>query len=77
MDLVHNDPQLEQSGFFNWLEHPSLGKALHFGWPIRLSESNYVVKRCPCMGEDTEWICEKLLGMSKKKIAELKGHTLI
>jgi len=70
-DLVYRDPQLRHRGYFSFLNHPTLGKYMSQGWPVKLSKTPYVVKRSPLLGEDNEFICTKILNLSDEDFASL------
>ena len=54
------------------VDHPTRGKYLTVGNPIKLSDSISEVKRSPLLGEHTEEILGKVLGYSAKDITEIK-----
>ena len=60
------------------VEHPTVGKVKISRVPLNLSETPSIVEwpRCP-LGYHNEEVCGKLLGYSKKEIAELKKAGVI
>lgn len=70
-DIMERDLQLKHREHFVPLEHPELGVAMHPTWPIRLSLTSAQIKRAPCLGEHTEMVCTKMLGMTDEEFAEL------
>ncbi|MDP2952342.1 MAG: CoA transferase [Chloroflexota bacterium] len=70
-DLVDKDPQLKEWGIFRELEHPEMGPALHYGWPVRLSQAEARLERAPMLGEHTEYVCCQVLGMSDEEFTRL------
>ncbi|MDP7240175.1 MAG: CoA transferase, partial [Dehalococcoidia bacterium] len=71
------DPQLNHRRFYQYLEHPVLGKALHWGWPGTLPLTPYRLKAGPTLGQDTEWVCQKVLGLSDEEFASLMGEGVL
>ncbi len=70
-DLLDRDPQLLQQGIFPMIEHREMGLALHYGFPIQLSEAPWKLRAAPCLGEHTELICREILGMTDEEFAGL------
>jgi benzylsuccinate CoA-transferase BbsF subunit len=69
------DPQLKARGFF--IDRPEIGKLVDAS-PIRLSASPAEYSRsAPRQGRDNDYIYGKLLGLNKKRIAELKKKGVI
>ncbi len=70
-DLIE-DPQLSARGHFKWLKHSEIGAYLVDNLPFRLSltpcETQFAA---PCLGEHTEYVCTKILGMSDEEFVEL------
>jgi formyl-CoA transferase len=50
------------------VDHPTRGKYLTVGNPIKLSGSPSTVTRSPLLGEHTDEILRKVVGLSKKEI---------
>jgi len=55
------------------VDHPTRGKYLTVGNPIKMSDSISEVKRSPLLGEHTDEILSKVLGFDKKAVAEIKN----
>jgi len=69
---VFEDPQLNQRNYFWTLDHSEMGPFAHLGQPFGLSETPAKPRLpAPCLGEHSEYICTKLLGMSDKEFVEL------
>ena len=67
-----NDPQLRERNFFWSLMHREIGLFEHLGAPAQLSLTPPEASRpAPCLGEDTEYICAQMLGMSDEEFATL------
>ena len=70
-DIIH-DPQLKLRDSFWMMEHKILGLATHLGRPFTLSKTPAQLRMpAPCLGEHTEYVCTKLLGMPDEEFVEL------
>ena len=69
---IFDDPQLRHRGFF-WPEtHLELGAFTVFGQPAKLSKTPARFKMpSPVLGEHTEYVCTKILGMSDDEFVDL------
>jgi formyl-CoA transferase len=54
------------------VDHPTRGKYLTVGNPVKMSDSITEVKRSPLLGEHTEEILTKVLGYTADELAEIK-----
>jgi formyl-CoA transferase len=72
MKEIAEEPSLRQTGTVVEVDHPTRGKYLTVGNPVKMSDSITDVKRAPLLGEHTEEILGKVLGYSAKEIAEIK-----
>ncbi len=72
MKDLAEEPSLRKTGTVVEVDHPTRGKYLSVGNPIKLSDSISEVKRSPLLGEHTEEILGKVLGYSAKDITEIK-----
>jgi formyl-CoA transferase len=66
---------LRATGTIVEVDHPTRGKYLTVGNPIKLSASPAEVKRSPLLGEHTEEILRDVLGYSESEIAEIRPAT--
>jgi len=73
MQELAEEPSLRKSGTVVEVEHPTRGKYLSVGNPIKLSDSISEVKRSPLLGEHTDEIFKKVLGFSDKEVVDIKG----
>ena len=55
------------------VDHPTRGKYLSVGNPIKLSASPTVVTRSPLLGEHTDEILSKVLGYTNDEVAAIKA----
>ena len=72
MKELAEEPSLRKTGTVVEVDHPTRGKYLTVGNPIKLSDNISEVKRSPLLGEHTEEILGKVLGYNVKEIAEIK-----
>jgi formyl-CoA transferase len=55
------------------VEHPTRGKYLSVGNPIKLSDSVSEVQRSPLLGEHTDEILRNVLRLDDARISEIKA----
>src|SRR3989441_1142024 len=72
MKEIAEEPSLRATGTVVEVDHPTRGKYLTVGNPIKLSDSPCEVARSPLLGEHTEEILTKVLGYSTAEVAEIK-----
>ena len=77
MKEIAEEPSLRQTGTVVEVDHPTRGKYLTVGNPIKMSDSITEVTRSPLLGEHTEDILRKELGYSDQEVAEIKGSGAI
>lgn len=73
MKEIAEEPSLRETGTVVEVDHPTRGKYLTVGNPIKLSDSPVDVKRSPLLGEHTNEILAEVLGLSEKDIADAKS----
>jgi formyl-CoA transferase len=77
MKEIAEEPSLRQTGTVVEVDHPTRGKYLTVGNPVKMSDSITEVERSPLLGEHTEEILGKELGYNDREIAEIKGSGAI
>jgi benzylsuccinate CoA-transferase BbsF subunit len=76
-DMLAN-PQVAARKNFVELEHPEVGKRRHLGIPWKMSGTPCEVKRpAPCMGQDTDYVLEQVLGLGKAEIAAFRSKEVL
>jgi formyl-CoA transferase len=73
MKEIAEEPSLRATGTVVEVDHPTRGKYLTVGNPVKMSDSITEVKRSPLLGEHTEEILSKVLGYGAKEIEEIKA----
>jgi len=70
---IDEDPQMNYYNFYPEIEHPYVGKLRYYHpAPIKLSAVETAVGRPVLLGEHTDYICTKILGMSQAKVDKLR-----
>ncbi|OHC76444.1 MAG: formyl-CoA transferase [Rhodospirillales bacterium RIFCSPLOWO2_01_FULL_65_14] len=77
MKELANEPSLRETGTIVEVDHPTRGKYLTVGNPIKLSDSPADVTRSPLLGEHTEEILKEVVGFTDAEIAEAKAAKAI
>jgi len=76
MEELMNEPSLRSTGTVVEVDHPTRGKYLTVGNPIKLSDSPTDVKRSPLLGEHTDEVLGEL-GYAPADVASLRAHKVI
>jgi formyl-CoA transferase len=71
MKEIAEDEGLRATGTIVEVDHPTRGKYLTVGNPIKMSDSPSEVTRSPLLGEHTEEILRDVLGYSSEEIAKI------
>ena len=73
MKEIAEAESLRKTGTVVEVDHPTRGKYLSVGNPIKLSDSISEVKRSPLLGEHTDEILTEVLGFKPNEVAEIKN----
>jgi formyl-CoA transferase len=76
MKEIADEPSLRETGTVVEVDHPTRGKYLTVGNPIKMSDSPADVKRSPLLGEHTEEILAEL-GYAADQIGALRAEKVI
>src|SRR5271166_2163719 len=76
MKEIAEEPSLRKTGTVVEVDHPTRGKYLSVGNPIKMSDSPSEVKRSPLLGEHTDEVLLEL-GYSKDAVAALRADKVI
>src|SRR5499427_1661595 len=77
MKELAEEPSLRKTGTVVEVDHPTRGKYLTVGNPIKLSDSPADVRRSPLFGEHTEEVLRTLLGMNDDEIQSARQQGAI
>ena len=72
MKEIAEEPSLRKTGTVVEVDHPTRGKYLTVGNPIKMSDSIPEVKRSPLLGEHTDEILTKVLGYQGEELEAIK-----
>src|SRR4051812_21742262 len=72
MKEIAEEQSLRDTGTVVEVDHPTRGKYLTVGNPVKMSDSITEVQRSPLLGEHTDEILSKELGYTGTEIAEIK-----
>jgi formyl-CoA transferase len=76
MKEIAEEPALRATGTVVEVDHPTRGKYLTVGNPIKMSDSSTEVTRSPLLGEHTDEVL-KQLGYGQEYISELRAEKVI
>jgi crotonobetainyl-CoA:carnitine CoA-transferase CaiB-like acyl-CoA transferase len=76
---IDTDEQMQSRGFWHPIQHPVVGTQRYPGWPIRLSggPARWERSAAPLLGEHTEEVLKKLLGLTEEQLDELRAANVI
>ncbi len=77
MKEIAEEPSLRKTGTVVEVDHPTRGKYLTVGNPVKMSDSITEVKRSPLLGEHTDEILGKVLGYTAGEVAAIKASGAI
>ena len=78
IEQVFADPQVQHRGLQLELDHPAAGKAASVANPIRMSLTPVQYERAPpLLGQHTEEVLSRLLGINAQELSQLKEDTTI
>jgi formyl-CoA transferase len=76
MKEIAEDVSLRETGTIVEVDHPTRGKHLTVGNPIKMSDSPTLVTRAPLLGEHTDEVLREL-GYSASDVALLREERVI
>ena len=76
-DIVDFDPQVRARGLLLRLHHPVIGDYLQTRWPFLLSKTPGILRTAPCIGQDNDYVCAEILGISEEEFVELVNSEVI
>jgi crotonobetainyl-CoA:carnitine CoA-transferase CaiB-like acyl-CoA transferase len=77
MDL-HRDENLEEFGFWQWLDHKDMGPSPYEGLEHRMSRTPGNLRRpAPVLGQHSDEVLHEILGMTPAEIEQLKRDKVV
>ncbi len=76
MKELAEEPSLRKTGTVVEVDHPTRGKYLSVGNPVKLSDSSSEVSRSPLLGEHTDEVLGEL-GYDAQQIGALRAKKVI
>jgi formyl-CoA transferase len=76
MEELAHEPALRKTGTIVEVDHPTRGKYLTVGNPIKMSDSPTEVTRSPLLGEHTDEILAEI-GYGAAEVADLRSRKVI
>src|SRR3974377_751678 len=73
MKEIAQEPSLRKTGTVVEVDHPTRGKYLSVGNPIKMSDSPTEVTRSPLLGEHTDEVLRAVLKFDDAKNTDIKG----
>lgn len=77
MKEIAEEPALRETDTVVEVDHPTRGKYLSVGNPIKMSDSPVDYQRSPLLGEHTDEILRDFLGLSDEEIKDARDHGAI
>ena len=72
-----NDPNMEERGIIQTIQHPTNGPFRMAGWPVRFNGKPPVVKPAPLLGQHSAEALKDWLGMTDEQVAALRADKII
>ena len=70
-DMLENDAHVKARGYYQYLDHPETGRSAYDGAPFVLTKTPGTLRTpAPVLGQDNEYVCKEILGLSDDEIAE-------
>ncbi len=74
---LYDDPHLNERGFVHTLEHPHHGRVRLLGWAPRMSRSAVDLERAPLLGEHTDEVLARELGLGADELGRLRAAGIV
>jgi len=72
-----NDPNMEERGIIQAIQHPTNGPFRMAGWPVRFNGKPPVVKPAPLLGQHSAEALKDWLGMTDEQVDSLRTDKII
>jgi len=70
---LHDNPDFENRGIFQTIDHPTRGAFKMAAWPVQMSGTNVPVSPSPLLGEHNASVYQEWIGLSAEEVAALKA----
>lgn len=74
---LYTDPHLNRNGTFVEVAHPTRGRFVMPGFPVRMSDSGVPIQPAPLLGADTREVLSEMLALDAHEIALLRNAGII
>jgi len=74
---LYDNPNFEERGIFQTIDHPTRGAFKMAGWPVQMSGMNVPLSPAPLLGEHNESVYEEWIGLSATEVDALKASKAI
>lgn len=74
---IAQSPHLKERGYFIDVEHPEMKTRPHLAPPWKFANTPLKLTHAPLLGQDNEYVCCELLGLSTEEFAMLVGENVI
>ncbi|MBV8139611.1 MAG: CoA transferase [Deltaproteobacteria bacterium] len=75
---IHRDENLDEFGFWQWLDHSEMGPSPYEGLEHCMSRTQGALRRpAPVLGQHSEEVLREILGMSPAEIEQLKSEKVV
>jgi crotonobetainyl-CoA:carnitine CoA-transferase CaiB-like acyl-CoA transferase len=74
---LYDDPHLNERGFIKTLPHPKLGDVRMLGFPTRMSANAVEMTPPPELGQHTDAVLSKELGLDASALVDLRNAEAI
>jgi len=71
------DPHLRRRGMFVTIDHPARGPITMPGWPVKMTDSHVPVVSAPLLGQHTEEVYGRWLGLTPGDVKALKSQGVV
>ncbi|MDA8234167.1 MAG: CoA transferase [Clostridia bacterium] len=76
-DLLE-DPHLNERGFWKYLDHQEMGRHVYNITPVHMTKTKgQLVRPAPMVGQHTDEVLKRVLGLSDKEIQNLKNEGIV
>ena len=74
---IQNDPNFEERGIMQVMQHPKHAPYKMPGWPVRIDGTTPKLEASPILGEHNAQVLESWLGMKSAEVTTLQGEGVV